>query len=209
MEIPSKGHTTREKILEKYKSCVLYMLAGSYKKGGYKLSPCILNKSVDWDVKHPYVNFFDSEFCLGNYPRSVSWDVLYTNYDDAKKRCDHLNKLYDKGFYRKPFMAVEMLEEHKGDLIKIQKKIRDGLRKYPNFQGVDFCDVNAGGIQIRGHHKKVSGYCYGDQITIKYDFSNRNEVATEFIKMWEAQDKPEVYKAFNKFLEDGRKYGWD
>jgi hypothetical protein len=34
----------------------------------------------------------------------------------------------------------------------IRDQINHRLSDYPNFAGIDFCDVNANGIQIRGNH---------------------------------------------------------
>lgn len=114
-----------------------------------------------------------------------------------------------KEFWRKPYVKQQTLIEHKDDLLKIEKQINDGLKDYPNFLGIDFCDVSAGGIQIRGHHKAIKGYSYGSQPTIKYDFSNKDEVAQDFIEMWKSEDTPSKVRHFQNFIEMGEKYGWD
>lgn len=88
-------------------------------------------------------------------------------------------------------------------------EINTALKDYPNFDGVDFCDVGANGIQIRGHHKQVKRYTYGNQLTIKEDLSNIIEVTEEFIDMWKQLDIPEKVQKFIDFLEMGKKYGWD
>ena len=50
----------------------------------------------------------------------------------------------------------------------IESQINKCLCGFENFQGIDFCNVGAGGIQIRGHHKQIKGFTYGSQPTIKY-----------------------------------------
>jgi len=81
--------------------------------------------------------------------------------------------------------------------------------KFPNFDHVDFCDVNANGIQIRGFIKKISGLTFGNQPTIKYDFSNLYETISEFIKDWEQIDTPENINYYRRFLADIAEYGCD
>ena len=88
-------------------------------------------------------------------------------------------------------------------------EINTALKDYPNFDGVDFCDVGANGIQIRGHHKQIGGYTYGSQPTIKEDLSNITEATQEFIDMWKAEDTPMKVLKFKEFISFGEKYGWD
>jgi hypothetical protein len=114
-----------------------------------------------------------------------------------------------KQFRKEPYVKEPMLIEHLDAFIKIENSINEALKDYPNFVAIDFCDVSARGIQIRGHHKEVKGYCYGDQITIKYDFSNVDEAIEAFIKMWKKKDTAEDLKLYKSFLADGEKYGWD
>jgi hypothetical protein len=107
------------------------------------------------------------------------------------------------------YLHEEIYEKHKNDFIKIQNEITEQLKDYPNFNGIDFCDVSAGGIQIRGHHININGYSYGDQPTIEYDFSNVDECIKQFVKKWKEYDNPDNYRLFIKFIENGEKYGWD
>ena len=100
-------------------------------------------------------------------------------------------------------------EENIKKLKKAAKKINKALSDYPNFDGIDFCDVGANGIQIRGHHKQIEKYTYGNQPTIKYDFSNIESATQEFIEDWEKIDNPENIKGFKKFIADGERWGWD
>ena len=116
--------------------------------------------------------------------------------------------LKDK-FKKKPFLEDQMLKKHFDELKRIENEITAGLKEYPNFAAIDFCDVRAGGIQIRGFHKEVKGHCYGDQITVKYDFSNINTAIDSFIEMWKKEDTIEHLSNYKSFLADGEKYGWD
>jgi hypothetical protein len=112
-------------------------------------------------------------------------------------------------FRIKPHVSDKILTEHFDDFKKIENAINEALKEYPNFVGIDFCDVSAGGIQIRGHHKDVQRYCYGDQVTIKYDFSNIDEAITAFVQMWRRKDTPEQAQDYKDFLADGERHGWD
>lgn len=112
-------------------------------------------------------------------------------------------------FQRKPYLRDNILEEHYDKLMYIETKINEKLADFENFDGIDFCDVRAGGIQIRGFHKEIKGYTYGDQITIKYDFSNYEKVVDEFVNMWKNQDTPEKVKDYKDFIAAGERWGWD
>lgn len=98
---------------------------------------------------------------------------------------------------------------HKDMFETIHISIVTALDGFENFDGIDFCDVGAGGIQIRGHHKRVKGYCFGEQVTIKYDFSNSIEAVDEFITMWKAHDNDEALHDYLEFIAFGEKFGWD
>ena len=99
--------------------------------------------------------------------------------------------------------------EHKKDFSMIRKRITEALKDCENFDGIDFIDVNAGGIQICGLHKEIVGFYYADSPTIKYDFSNIDEAVKEFIDGWKTADNPESVDNFKQFLEMGSMYGWD
>ena len=109
----------------------------------------------------------------------------------------------------RPYMYIEMIEEHFKELLFIQNDIHKKLKGYENFLGIDFCNVGANGIQIRGHHKNITGYTYGEQPTIKYDFSNIKEAISEFVNMWFEYDCDEYIPKEKEFIASGEKYGWD
>jgi len=100
-------------------------------------------------------------------------------------------------------------EDYLGKLGYVRYSIYKKLSEYENFDGLDFNDVTAGGIQIRAFHKDVKHYSYGDSITMRYDFSNMEECINKFIKMWESYDTTEDLKGYQSFLKDGETYGWD
>ena len=106
-------------------------------------------------------------------------------------------------------LSESTIDEHMDELLRIQDTIIEKLKDYPNFYGMDFTDVNAGGIQIRGHHRNINGYSYGDQPTLKYDFSNIDECIEDFVEGWKRCDNPKDFITFKRFIEDGQKYGWD
>ncbi len=107
-----------------------------------------------------------------------------------------------------PYMNKVLLTTFENLLLDIQDIIHDGLKDYPNFLGVQFIDVYAGGIQIRGFHKQVPGYFYGKQVTIKYDMSNAYEAADVFIEAWKESDTEDTVKATLSFIKEGEEYGW-
>lgn len=118
--------------------------------------------------------------------------------------------MYDPRFTFQPYIGDDTYIDHANDLLHIQSKIYGQLEGYENFAGVDFCDVHAGGIQIRGHHKKVSGYTFpATQPTIKKDFSNMEEVIDEFVKVWKSADTDDNIDDYLRFIAAGEKYGWD
>ena len=104
---------------------------------------------------------------------------------------------------------MDIIKNNLNELIFIQEDIKKKLKGYENFLGIDFCDVSASGIQIRGHHKNIKGYTYGEQPTIKYDFSNINEVIKEFVLMWWEKDNDAEIAKEKDLISFGEKYGWD
>ena len=209
MDQPCRG-TTREQLLKKYRNRIFYHLKTTRKGyGDLSIKPCILARDCAWDVDLPLIRCFDDEMNLMSYSQFAHWEELYENWNDVDAKKKHIEKLYTKGFSKKPFVTIETLEKHKGEMVKIEKLITEGLKDYENFKGIDFCDVGANGIQIRGKHKQITGHTYGQQPTIKYDFTNKNEVVSEFIEMWKLYDTPEEIKRYKDFLQFGEKYGWD
>lgn len=92
-------------------------------------------------------------------------------------------------------------------LLGIEKEITEALIG-TNFDRLDFCDVCAGGIQVRCFHKEIPCYCY-IQATLDYDMANRDELVDEFIEMWRKEDNDRTYDRYREFLDYGEKYGWN
>lgn len=144
-----------------------------------------------------------------NYSHGACVDNLFDNEFDAINRASFLKKLYLGTFREKPFLKSEILIQNLDKLIFIESAINKGLEDYENFESIDFCDVSAGGIQIRGRHKLIKNYTYGNQPTIKYDFSNFKECIKDFLEDWKAKDNPEYVKNYQGFLREGERYNWN
>lgn len=142
------------------------------------------------------------------YSKFKNLDDLYISFIEAKEIKRKYNNMISK-FDSQPFMNIKMIEEHFEELMFIQNDIHKKLKGYENFLGIDFCNVSAGGIQIRGHHKNITGYTYGEQPTIKYDFSNIKEAISEFVNMWFEYDFDEYISREKDIIAFGEKYGWD
>ena len=206
---PCKG-ASREKLLELYSKRIFYYIGGDARsKKGVSFEPCILSRDSEWTTDKPRILFFDEDMCPFRCDMQARWENLYDSWTEAEKKVNHIKKLYSKGFWRKPYVSIDTLEKYKGEMVRIEKLINKGLKDYPNFLGIDFCDVHANGIQVRGHHKEIEKYIYGMQPTIKYDFTNKNEVISDFIEMWKHEDTPEELKRIKEFLKSGEKYGWE
>lgn len=142
------------------------------------------------------------------YSKFKNLDDLYISFIEAKEIKRKYNNMISK-FDSQPFMNIKMIEEHFEELMFIQNDIHKKLKGYENFLGIDFCNVGANGIQIRGHHKNITGYTYGEQPTIKYDFSNIKEAISKFVNMWFEYDCDEYISKEKEFIAFGEKYGWD
>lgn len=207
MNIPYDGKVNIKLIVKRYKNKIFYYVH-TFDNYKYSFKPCVLSEASI--ITFPFVRYFNDKMQLDmSYSQGADWERLFDKFEDAEKETKRLNSLYFDGFQRKPYLKIKTLELYKEDLLKIENDINKLLKGFENFQGIDFCDVSANGIQIRGHHKQIKGYTYGTQPTIKYDFSNKNDVVLEFVNMWYQYDIPDkVYKE-QRFIADGEKYGWD
>lgn len=174
-------------------------------KDNYKIIKCILKKDNIFDMIIP----FKEDGTLDNFARSFDKNSLCETEKEANEKVKYLDKLYNKTLQNRPFLNEEILVQNLDKLITIETDIRHKLDGFPHFAGIDFCDVSAGGIQIRGHHAQIKGYTYGNQITIDYDFNNYIECIDRFVEMWKEQDKPEKVRAYKSFIADGERWGWD
>lgn len=189
-------------LVKYYKGKVFYHIdSNSYsgKSGKYEIKPC----KAGIDSLKGLIWRFDG------YSQYADWGDIFDIWEEAKKECKRRNTLYREGFYQIPYVKLETLEKYKDKMLYIENIINKYLKGFENFQGIDFCDVNANGIQIRGHHKEIKNYTYGQQLTIEYDFSNVDDVIWEFLKMWGEVDNPQAIEREKAFIADGEKYGWD
>lgn len=121
---------------------------------------------------------------------------------------NNTDMLYD-GFKYRPYLKIETLKQYKNKLIECERNINRQLIKFKNYDGLDFCDVNAGGIQIRLHHKAIQDYSYGNQYTIFYDFSNIDSICDVVVNEWKNIDNEESINRFLNFIKDIKWYGCD
>lgn len=207
MRVPYDGKVNMSLVVKRYKNKIFYYVK-EFDNHKFSFKPCMLSEKSFVNI--PFVRFFNDKMKLDtSYSQGANWRRLFDNYEEGEKEVKRLNSLYFDGFYQKPYLKIETLENYKKDLLKIENDINKLLRGFENFQGIDFCDVSANGIQIRGHHKKIKGYTYGQQPTIKYDFSNKDDIVMEFVNMWYKYDKDDRVREEIKFIADGEKYGWD
>ena len=208
MKTPKEQNLTLKQVLEKYKETVLYYLNSSCKSGKATVKPCMISPMTNKeDVL--WVNFFDNDFKLNvEYSQYVSWDKLYVLKEEADNKAKHINELYSS-FRYEPYVSVDILENHLDELYETEKLIDKLLSSFENYEGIDFCDVSAGGIQVRIHHKAIKGYSYGNQFTIKYDFSNIKEIPWQVARHFYEIDTPEQINDMKSFISFGERYGWD
>lgn len=171
MKIPFEWKVNPRLLKKLYRYKVFYCVSEN-SRGKYISSPCFLS-DCEWSIDFPFVKFVKKEMEFDEkFSRGTNWKNLFETFEEARKEAKRRNYLYFECFRYKPYLKLEMLKEHLKDFMYIESQINKCLCGFENFQGIDFCNVGAGGIQIRGHHKQISGYTYGSQPTIKYDFSN-------------------------------------
>lgn len=192
-----------------FKGIVLYSV--EEKTNGYFDIQRYIPRNDKQDFGKGYLNVREIDENLNvkkEYSKFKKLDDLYISFIEAKEIKRKYNNMISKFDFR-PYMNIEMIEEHFKELLFIQNDIHKKLKGYENFLGIDFCNVGANGIQIRGHHKNITGYTYGEQPTIKYDFSNIKEAISKFVNMWFEYDCDEYISKEKEFIVSGEKYGWD
>lgn len=105
------------------------------------------------------------------------------------------------------YLSEETYTKDLSILEAIKTKIENALNG-SNLAYVDFTDVSAGGIQVRGFHKEIAGYSYMSE-TLLYDYSNKDSIVDKFVDAWRSLDNKEHLSGYKSFLADGEKYGWD
>lgn len=202
MIVPYDGNVNIRLVVKRFKNKTFYYVS-TFDNYKYSVKPCVLSEASLQTF--PFVRYFDNS----GFSQGASWKRLFDKLEDAENEARRVNSLYFDGFKYKPYLKVEELEEHKVELLIIENLINKLLYGFEGYNGIDFCNVGAGGTQIRLHHKQIKGYTYGDQITILPDYSNINDVAIDVIKTWIKHDTPNNVKRELKFIADGEKYGWD
>lgn len=141
------------------------------------------------------------------FSQGFLWENIFLDYEEAKKTAKARNtRLFS--FRHEPFISDKMLEEHYDDFKRTETLIDKLLSGFENYDGIDFCDVQASGIQVRIHHKCIRGYTYGQQKTIRYDFSNINEIPFDVVREFIRIDEPSAILSEQDFIREGEKYGW-
>ena len=174
----------------------------------YVVEPCFLkynshkNKTV-YLTLIPFRNGYKE-----NYSHLFDWEYLYETEEEANRIVEEKNSKL-KSFRHLPFLKDECLEQHYKELKEIEDQIDGQLSQFKDYDGVDFYDVSAGGIQVRLHHKKIKGYTYGEQKTIKYDFSNAADIPAQVIKEFIDINNEEDIQSMKEFIRFGEKYGWN
>lgn len=208
MNIPFGGNVSVRLLRKLYKNKVFYYV-GRGTNGRFAAKPCVLS-DCGWDIDFPFVRVFKDTTSLDmRYNTGVRWRDMFDGFEQAKAEARRRNHIYFECFKYEPYLELDILQEHLKELMYIEEEINKCLVGFENFEGIDFCDVHAGGIQIRGHHKQIKGHTYGSQPTVKYDFSNIEEVISDFIDMWRKTDRPQEIAREQRFIEFGEKYGWN
>ena len=200
-------------IIKKYKDTVFYLVQEN--KGiFFKVVPGILDYIPYTETYRPYMfRPFDANMKLKDYQIFVDWENLFFTKKEADDYCKYKNDLMNS-FQYKPFVKFTILDEHKDVFHYIENMVNKLLKDFPNFEGVDFCDVSANGIQVRTHHKAIKDYVYGKQFTIKYDFSNVIEdnildFVLQIVKEFIRNDTEERINSELNFIKEGEKYNWN
>lgn len=194
-------------VAKKYEDTVFYYVSYD-KSGNAKVKPCKLEANDNEYM----IRTFDKDWNLDIWRFHFKWENLFTDSKDAKKYANEINQLYDS-FRHKPYVSYSILKEHKDVFINIENLVNKLLDGFENYDGIDFCDVGASGIQIRIHHKMIKGYTYGKQHTILYDFSNVAdggvEMAMTVVKEFLDNDNDDSIRQELDMIADGEKYGWN
>lgn len=127
-------------------------------------------------------------------------------YEEALKVKEDYEALRKEFDYN--YLKYEWIKQHRDELLKLKKELDKLVEKYENLVGYDFCDVSAGGVQVRLKHKEIKNYTFGRQITIKYDCSNINEVLDLVEKAWVEDDTEENVNFDKRMIADCEKWGW-
>lgn len=203
MREPFDGKVNKRLIYKKYKNTIFYYVERK-KDGFFAIVPCILRYSYHLLT----ISKFDENWNLENSSFVFRWENLFSSREEALIIAEEYNKRISAFRYR-PHLTNECIEKHFKELKETEYLIDKLLGSFENYDGIDFCDVHANGIQVRIHHKKIKGYTYGAQVTIKYDFSNLSEIPYLVARAFIESDKEDLIADELHFIEQGEKFGWD
>ena len=155
-------------------------------------------------IRSPFFRPDDSEYLLGFCP-----DHVFETEEAA-------NAFAEKLFERKQELGNSYLKDSMladdsafAKLVEMKKYIDSELSAFAGYIPVNFCDVSAGGIQIRGTNQSTDGY-FMVQTTVPYSFCGYMEKAEEFVKNYkEYYGNADTVNEAKKFIWFGEKYGWD
>lgn len=99
------------------------------------------------------------------------------------------------------YVSPETLSAHCEDLERIEEAIEQALESYPNFDGIEFFDADPRGIRVGTYHKEISGYYIGEQLILRQDFSNQDEIINSVIEQFKALDNEEFIDNQKRFIE--------
>ena len=193
-------------VIKRYKDVMFYYVKPNLKTSLYTIESCFLTTEGYHPTYFGLIPFINGE--KQKYSHMFDWKNLYKSYEEAYEEIKKRNKIL-KSFRHKPYVNYFCLEQHYDDFRYIENTIDKLLTNLENYNGIDFFFVFAGGIQVRIHHKAIKGYTYGDQKTIKYDFSNFKEIPLQVVEEFLKIDNPEAISKQQEFIRMGEKYGWD
>lgn len=148
-----------------------------------------------------YVQFLrvDGTVDQEEYPCRL-WDV-FESKEEAEQRLAEFKKAYVHTFKRRPDVPIEIIHAYESKLRNIEAEIEEALSGYENFDGIDFCWLGwERGIQIRGYHKQIEGFPYGNKVVVNRTCSNAYEGVRKFIAMWKKVDKPSKIASKKRLL---------
>lgn len=88
-------------------------------------------------------------------------------------------------------------------------KVNEIFSKYEKYNGMDIIDCSYDeGVQVRIFHKDIKNYCFLSFTFLSFDFSNE-EALLKRMRENKSFEDTKFFDDYKKFLDDGRKYGWD
>jgi hypothetical protein len=96
------------------------------------------------------------------------------------------------------------------EFAQTKEYIRKQLSDFPNFVDIEFHESYDKKIKMLGIHAVLTnkyGYYFGDQPSIKPDYSNLQEAADEFVAMWKYYDTEEYIKKAIEMYQEFARWG--